>query len=411
MKHLVALFIVMISTAVAAVTGEREGGTAAQGDETYQIERLRSLGGRFNRGNSINDSGIVAGFTDVPDGTARHATVWFHGRQQILENPLGGPNSNVAWPVKNNGGLIVGIAQTDRLQPRGSKWSCRGFLPLPDSARYQCLGVVWENGRMTALDTLGGDNGFAAGANNLRQVVGWAENDVVDPGCEAGTQVLQFRAVLWDLNTNLTHELSPLTDDHAGAATAINDRGQVVGISGECDQAVGRLTAKHAVLWENGAPRRLDDLGGPAWNTPTAINQRGDMVAGFATLPGDNPNAPRLRAVVWTTRDGVCPKLPGTDICDLGMLDGHLTSQATGVNDRGQVVGISCPASGACSAFIWENGVMKDLNTLKANGFQDHLEHAMDINEVGRITGRSMNQATEVRTAILATPIGRPAEH
>ena len=185
MKHLVALFIVMISTAVAAVTGEREGGTAAQGDETYQIERLRSPEGG-SIGQQHQRFGHRRGFTDVPDGTARHATVWFHGRQQILENTLGGPNSNVAWPVKNNGGLIVGIAQTDRLQPRGSKWSCRGFLPLPDSARYQCLGVVWENGRMTALDTLGGDNGFAAGANNLRQVVGWAENDVVDPGCEAG---------------------------------------------------------------------------------------------------------------------------------------------------------------------------------------------------------------------------------
>ena len=130
MKHLVALFIVMISTAVAAVTGEREAGTAAQGDETYQIERLRSLGGRFNRGNSINDSGIVAGFTDVPDGTARHATVWFHGRQQILENTLGGPNSNrVAG--QNNGGLIVGIAETYRLQPGARSGAAAGSCRCP----------------------------------------------------------------------------------------------------------------------------------------------------------------------------------------------------------------------------------------------------------------------------------------
>jgi hypothetical protein len=28
---------------------------------------------------------------------------------------------------------------------------------------------------------------------------------------------------------------------------------------------------------------------------PTAINQDGDMIAGLATLPGDDPNAPRLR--------------------------------------------------------------------------------------------------------------------
>jgi uncharacterized membrane protein len=116
---------------------------------------------------------------------------------------------------------------------------------------------------MKPLPTLGGDNGFATGANNRRQVVGWAETDVVDDTCEENVQVLQFRAALWDLWRDETHELPPLGTDSSGAATAINDRGQVVGISGDCDQAVGRFTARSAVIWENGVPRKLDDLGGP----------------------------------------------------------------------------------------------------------------------------------------------------
>jgi probable HAF family extracellular repeat protein len=258
---------------------------------------------------------------------------------------------------------------------------------------------------MRRLPTLGGDNGFATAANNRRQVVGWAETDFVDDTCDPDFQVLQFQAALWDLQRNVTHRLRPLGTDSSSAATAINDLGQVVGISGDCDQAVGRLTARNAVIWENRVPRRLDDLGGPAWNTPTAINQRGDIIAGFATLPGDNPDNPLLRAVAWTTRPDICPTLPGTNICDLGMLDGHVTSQASGVNDRGQIVGTSCPAPPAlCRAFLFENGKMKDLNESKANPFTDQLENAMDINQFGVITGRAVNTDTRARSAIVMTP-------
>lgn len=61
----------------------------------------------------------------------------------------------------------------------------------------------------------------------------------------------------------------------------LNDHGQVVGISGICDQAAGRFSAIHNVLWQNGDPIEIGDLGGVAWNTPMAINQNGDVV-GFA---------------------------------------------------------------------------------------------------------------------------------
>src|SRR5881397_3369521 len=98
----------------------------------------------------------------------------------------------------------------------------------------------------------GGNNGFATGANNLGQVVGWAENGVHDPTC-CCTQVLQFRPAVWTLGPpDQIQDLPLISGDSSGAATAINDNGQIVGISGICDQAVGRHSAKHAVLWENG---------------------------------------------------------------------------------------------------------------------------------------------------------------
>ena len=59
---------------------------------------------------------------------------------------------------------------------------------------------------------------------------------------------------MWDSGPpDQIHDLPLIPGDTSGAATAINDNGQIVGISGICDQAVGRHTAKHAVLWENGA--------------------------------------------------------------------------------------------------------------------------------------------------------------
>src|SRR5258705_4666252 len=51
----------------------------------------------------------------------------------------------------------------------------------------------------------GGNNGFATGANNLGQAVGWAETGFHDPTCccqsEPGHQVLQFLPAVWDLGS------------------------------------------------------------------------------------------------------------------------------------------------------------------------------------------------------------------
>ena len=128
------------------------------------------------------------------------------------------------------------------------------------------------------------------------------------------------------------HDLPLISGDTSGAATATNDNGQVVGISGICDQAVGRHTAKHAVLWENGGVTDIGNLGAEWWNTPTAINQQGEIV-GFAGDPafveGDI-----LHAFIWTKRHGIQPLLALP-----GRTPDHVDSEAYGINEHGQVVG------------------------------------------------------------------------
>jgi probable HAF family extracellular repeat protein len=371
------------------------GATLAQesAPRQYDVVDLPSLGGTRSQGNSVNNRGWVAGFSRLPADQSRRATLWRDGALTDL-GTLGGPNSSVGWPVKNNRGIVVGISQTAMPEPLGERWSCSAFFTGPDNVGFTCLGFVWENGVMRALPTLGGNNGFAAGANSRGQVVGWAENTVRDLTCVA-PQVLQFRAVVWNLEKDHIEieELPLLPDDTSSAATAINNRGQVVGISGTCDQAIGRHTARHAVLWDKGMVIDLGNLGAPHWVTPTAINEQGDVV-GFASQRGADPNALLFHAFLWTKHDG---------IRNLGALPGDVASQAFGINEQGQVVGVSS-GPGGVRAFLWENGVMKDLNTLKAPGYTSQLEVAGDINDVGEITGRALDSSAGVRSAFLAIP-------
>src|SRR5438093_2968183 len=250
----------------------------------YNVSNLASfLGATSSGGNSIKDQSWVAGYSRLPDRN-RHATLW---RNSLLTDlgTLGGPNSSVTWNVKNTAGIVVGISQTADPQLLGESWSSAAFYSTPKNTGYINLGFVWQNNQMRGLPNFpGGNNGFATGANNLGQVVGWAETGFHDPTCccqsEPGHQVLQFLPAVWDLGSgDQIHDLPLIPGDSSGAATAINDNNQIVGISGMCDQAVGRHTAKHAVLWENGTVTDIyPNAPAPWWNTPTAINQHGDIV-------------------------------------------------------------------------------------------------------------------------------------
>jgi len=369
----------------------------------YHVSNLDTLGGTNSAGNSINDQSWVAGYSRLTGDQARHATLWRNGSTAEDLGTLAGPNntlnSNVTWNVKNTAGIIVGISQTATPEPNGEHWSSAAFYG--GAFGFINLGFVWEQGQMRGLPNFpGGNNGFATGANNLGQVVGWAENGVHDPTC-CCTQVLQFRPAMWSLGppADQIHDLPLIPGDTSGAATAINDNGQIVGISGICDQAVGRHTARHAVLWENGTVTDIyPDAPAPWWNTPTAVNQQGDVV-GFAGDPafveGDI-----LHAFIWTKDNGIKALKPLR-----GRVPQHVDSEAYGINERRQVVGVSCDADGVdCRAVIWDHGVYPtDLNDFKG-GYSARLETAKDINNLGEITGRAID-STGVRTAYKAVPV------
>ena len=149
---------------------------ASQRQQHYTITDLPSLGGTNSRANSINNRGWLAGYSNLAGNQSRHAALWRDGALTDL-GTLGGPNSAVTWSVKSNSGLVAGIAQTSTPDPLGEAWSSAAFYPGATGTGYINLGFAWENGQMRALPTLGGNNGFATGANSRGQIVGWAETN------------------------------------------------------------------------------------------------------------------------------------------------------------------------------------------------------------------------------------------
>jgi probable HAF family extracellular repeat protein len=145
----------------------------------------------------------------------------------------------------------------------------------------ECLGFLWHDGVMSALPTLGGNNGLANNVNNRGQVVGWAETSTHDPTCIA-PQVFDFEGVIWGPGHRKIVTLQPLSGDNETGATGINDSGQVVGASGTCASGSQPL---HVVLWQHGRVKYLGSLGGSN-GLPWAINAAGQVV-GQATVTGD----------------------------------------------------------------------------------------------------------------------------
>jgi probable HAF family extracellular repeat protein len=399
MRSRVLLFMMAIVLCGALAMAVRLGAQDQErrhGATHYRVINLGNpLGGTASAGNAMNTLGWAMGSANLPGDTTQHAELWLAGLHLDL-GTLGGTNSAVIFANRSDRGQIVGIAETSDMDPLMETWSCAGAF-FPSITHHICVGFVWQNGVMTALPTLGGTNGVAASVNNLGQVVGWAETAVHDSTC-VPPQVLQFEAVIWGPERDQIQQLPPLPDDPDTAATAINDKGQVVGISGTCQNAVGAFSAKHAVLWQDGQAIDLGNIGGHGWNTPTYINNQGQIV-GFANQSGDLTNgklALKFHAFLWTKERGMR---------DLGALSGDDISEALGINEAGQVVGVSYgPGFSHPRAFLWQDDMMTDLNSLIPAGCNLTLQVAGDINDRGEITGTAFDSSTKTSPAFLAVP-------
>jgi probable HAF family extracellular repeat protein len=326
----------------------------------------------------IQDASMVPGQQDNAGGTilkARDAIV-INGSQIDL-GTLGGENSWMNWGEINDRAQIVGYSETAVLDPNGEDVCTFG-------THLTCRPFLWQDFHMSALPTLGGNNGQASAINNRGEIVGFAEDGTVDSSCPANkTNNRTQLPVLWE---NGKAKALPTGNDPGGNALWINDKGQIVGFTGACG------ATNHAVVWDNDNVNTLPDNGTGA--EAFGNNNQGQIV-GFVGSPGGGiPNA-----ALWQN----------DMLTNLGILPGDFGGIASGINSKGQVVGSNFDSKGNWNhAFIWQNNVMTNLNTLFPKSSNLFAVMANKINERGQISGMAIVRSGPDEGnihAFIATPV------
>lgn len=151
---------------------------------------------------------------------------------------------------------------------------------------------------------------------------------------------------------------------------------------------------EHAAVWHEGALIDLGVLPGGV-NSQTVATSANGLIAGGSEngLIDPQTGQAEIVGVLWEGRKAI----------NLGTVPGGTESLALGVNSRGQVVGFSnndVPDAFSLvgfptqtRAFLWQNGVMRDLGTL---GGPDAAPNV--INERGQIAGFSYTDSTNQLT-------------
>ncbi len=276
----------------------------------------------------INDTGSFCGFVLVRDGggaTSVRAFLFEQNHWMLIPFPDDlGPRS-IALRM-NNRGEVVGCVHNQQREPQP---------------------YVFRNGKLHLLDTAGYSGGQATDINEAGSIVGFLRESLHQP------QV----AVVW--HQGVPSVLDDLPEEGPSYANAINDRGEIAGMSG-----------KTAWLLRDGDLTALIDADTPGNFNVNGLSDRG-VVAGFMT---GMPSRERC-AVTW--RDG--------QIRVLKSLSKENSNEiAHSINKHGWAVGYRYTKRRA-RAKLWRDNEAYDLN-----GLVDSLPEGVVLSSARYINNRGV---------------------
>jgi len=254
-------------------------------------------------------------------GTTCRGFLWQDGSMTPLST-LGGYNS--AASAINSQGEVAGNAETATTDS-----TCPPYDPT--QGQYQVLQdkpVVWENGHIKELPTYGGDpDGFAIAINNHGQVAG-ASGVCSTFNLINGLYLSPVHALLWD-HGKVTN-LGSLGGNFGNQAHNMNDRGQVVGVSDLAGDAVF-----HGFVWSRSTGMQdVPPLQGDTYSVALAINDRGEV-------GGVSIDSTFSTLTAFVVVDGA-----PTDLNTLVPADSSLQLQTVcGINSRGEITGLAVEKS------------------------------------------------------------------
>lgn len=311
MHHLVKTSFAAIALSIA---GLASAATPAARDWT--VVDLGSLGGGMSNARAVSDAGHVVGCAAIPSGVT-HAFLWKDGVMRDLDP--GGTAHSCAYAV-NNGGVAAGMIGEDvvvwnangtvtRLGVQGWVGGINDAGVVAGTYKFgaSVRAFMWNRGAIVNLGTLGGSDSDpynrseGTAINSRNQVVG-ASNG---------------RAFLY--------ENGAMRDIGSGRANAINDRGEVVGMTSNHGPVPFIYTSV------------MTFLPGPGYSSAVAINGRGQVLGS-----GEGIHGYLLEGDGYRRLDA----LPGVAAAGWRRLD------AAGINSRGWMVGSGVGPRADPSAFL-----------------------------------------------------------
>ncbi|MCX6982713.1 MAG: PEP-CTERM sorting domain-containing protein [Verrucomicrobia bacterium] len=331
---------------------------ASQAALQYQLYDIGTLGGGYSAGWGINNAGTVVGEGSVT-GDLSINVLKYSGA--TLSSP--GSSQNVG--SFGAGGYTEGFSINSSGQIAGAYYSTSSIQRA----------FINTGGSFFDIGTLGGDYTSANAINDTGQVAGTG-------------YLLAGNHHAFRYSGGIMTDLGTLGGTQSTGAS-INLAGTV---SGTATMANG--SSRAFIYTTGGGMVGLGTLGGSD-STGGGINDLG-QVTGFSST-----GAGSSHAFIYS----------GGPLLDIGTLGGN-SSYASGINNLGMVVGNSDTLSGA-RAFVYESGIMYDLNNLVTNlgaaGF-NYLDNAISINDSGWVTGYGTTLSGENHAFLaLVVPVPEPA--